>query len=88
MNNSNINYERTSPRVIQAANGTGNTAITCAKPSIGFAIKNTGAASLTITINAITITVAASETFDDNFNVFNSVTIAATDTFKYLVRGR
>ncbi|SEC07154.1 chitobiase/beta-hexosaminidase C-terminal domain-containing protein [Paenibacillus sp. GP183] len=46
-----------------------------------FYIKNTGTSDITFTINSITITVKASEEFEDVFDPFTSMSISGTSTF-------
>ncbi len=74
--------------VIYANSGTGNSdeTITPGKAK-EISMYNTGAASLTFTIRGITINVPAGITFDDAFADFHIFTIAATDTWQYVVRG-
>lgn len=68
---------------------TGNSTITytCPKTCCSFAIVNRGVSSLTFTINGITISVSAEQTFDDSFEDFNEVTITTDQTYEAIVRG-
>lgn len=50
------------------------------------AIINDGQDNLTITVNNVTITVAGSEQFDDNFAEFNSMAVTTTVAYRLVCR--
>lgn len=70
---------------------TGNVAITHSMPDdrywTSLAIINDGISDLTFTINNMTITVKSSETFDDDFESFNSIRINTAIAYRLVLRG-
>lgn len=78
------------PKVLGTFSGSSTTVYTCPKASRSFAIVNDSTTTgLTFTINGITISVGASEMFDDTFAEFTSViiTITGSAAFRAVVRG-
>jgi hypothetical protein len=66
--------------------GNSTTTFTCKKPSNSISVYNTGANTLTFQINDITISVPIATAFEDTFDIFNTVTVTATDTYKVIVK--
>lgn len=67
--------------------GSANTTKVFAKNCFGFTVANDGAADLTFTIGANTVTVKAGESFDGEFKPFKQVDIVATGAFRAYGRG-
>jgi hypothetical protein len=50
------------------------------------AVINDGASDITFTVNNITVTVKPNETFDDDFESFNSVLVTTTVAYRLVCR--
>jgi hypothetical protein len=68
--------------IIDAFSGSANITKTYGTGKTGFMITNDGTSSLTVTINGITFTVKATETFDGVFQPFTSVTVTTTSAYR------
>lgn len=54
---------------------------------MGLKIKNDGASAITVTVNGLTMSILASEVFDEAVQPTNTFTITATVAFRCWVRG-
>lgn len=54
---------------------------------LSLAIYNDGSGDLTFTVNGLTITVAAGEVFDDDFEDFNQISINSDQAYRLVLRG-
>jgi hypothetical protein len=55
-------------------------------PWVSLMITNDGVSDLIVTVNSMPITIKASETFDEDFVDFDTVVIAASDSYRILMR--
>lgn len=67
-------------------NGTASVTRTYGMNMYGFGIVNDGLSDITVRINNIEIIVKPTESFDDLFDPFQTVTIEATDAFRAVIR--
>lgn len=74
--------------VKKSFSGSSNTTHAIPETAEALSISNRGASDVTFTVNDISITVAAGETFSAAFRTFSSVGIVASDSYALVVMGR
>ena len=78
--------EMKQPKVKYAVSKTGNFSYTSDVDLVSVSIAN-GTAPLTLTINGISVVVAANETYTDTFSDFRTVDIVTTSSYRLILRG-
>lgn len=56
-------------------------------PRYALFIANDGATDITLVVNGLTFTIKQTETFDERFDVFTSITITTTSAYRAWARG-
>jgi hypothetical protein len=79
--------EMKQPKVKFSANKTGNFNYTSDVDLVNISIANYGASPITLTINGISVIIAANESFADTFSDFRDVSIVATNSYRVILRG-